>query len=890
VWSGLRLGWRALVKRGTFEKDLGDELSLHVDLRTADLVRAGLSPSEARRRARMELGALDTVKDDCREERGLSPFDELSRNLRASARRLRRTPGFTFAAVATLGLCLGSNLAIFAVIDGVMLRPLPFPEPGRLVRIFNTYPLAGVMDDGCSLPNYYERRGQLPAFTSLAAYRGDTAVVTGPRGAEREDVLRVSPEFFETLGRGPILGRVFTDADTTYATDRVVILSDAFWRRRLEADPNVIGKRLLVDDLEMTVVGLLPPDFSYLSSTARLFFPLSSSPGERAISRRHSGGGARQMIARLAPSATLGEAQAQVDALNAAVGADDPQTPAMLAAGFRSRVVPLHADHVAAIRPTLLLLQAGALLLLLIGCVNVANLFLIRATARARELSLRHVIGASRRHIVMDALTETTLVTLTGAIVGLLLGAAALRALPLLAAGQMPLAARVGLDIDAVLAAFVAALVMGASMSLPIAWYSLRGQGTLALSGESRSLTAHRSAQRVRQGLLVAQVALAFVLLSSAGLLSASLRRVMAIVPGFQADGVVSGLAVMTTKGYPNPASRIGFAERVVEELQRQPGVRAAGVATHVPLDGWSGKSAVTVEGFTPPPGAPPRGHHAYGVGGDYFAALGFVLREGRVIEGADLRRSDGVVVVDDDFARRYWPNGGALGQRLFWGSSAGAPADAFSVVGVVGAARQAALTSEERLGAVYFPYGRGPINNDLYVVARTRTDAAHFGVTMQQVVRSVDPGVAFSDIRSMEARVTASLAAQRTPALLAGLFAGVAVLLTAIGTYGLLSYAVAQRRREIGVRLALGARPGQVSREYVSSGARLLAAGMTLGLIGSWGSGRVLKTLLFDVPGFDGQTVALTLTGLGAITFAACLVPAYRASRVSPVLALAEE
>jgi hypothetical protein len=296
------------------------------------------------------------------------------------------------------------------------------------------------------------------------------------------------------------------------------------------------------------------------------------------------------------------------------------------------------------------------------------------------------------------------------------------------------------------------------------------------------------------------------------------------------------------------------------------------------------------VEGYTPPPGAPPRGHYSYGVGGDYFAALGFALHEGRWLDAADMRSPTRVCVVDDDFARRYWPAGGALGRRLFWGSEIGKDADAFTVVGVVGAVKQASLSESEQQGAVYFPYGHGPINNDLFVVARTRTDHASFGATLEQVVRSVDPEVAFSDVRPMEGRVAPSLAAQRTPALLAGLFASVAVLLTAIGTYGLLSYAVAQRRREIGVRLAMGARPSQVSGQFVTLALRLLATGMALGLLGSLWAGHAMRSLLFRVPGFHGETFALTALLLGAIALAACLIPAYRATRMSPMQALADE
>jgi predicted permease len=884
----LRLVLRALLRRPRFEQDLGDELRLHLDLRADDLMRSGIPAGEARRRARMELGGVDSVKDDCRQARGLEPIDELGRNLRQALRRLWKTPGFTFAALATIGLCLASNLAIFATIDRVLLRPLPFPDADRLVRIFNSYPRAGVLDDGCSLPNYYERRGRLPAIAALSAYWGDTAVVGEAGATEREDVLRVSPEFFETLGRGPILGRAFTEAETTYATDRVVILTDAFWRQRLAADPGVIGRTLRVDGLEMTVVGLLPPDFSFLSSKARLFFPFSSGPGERAESNRHSGGGARQMIARLAPSTSVAEAQAQVDAHDAAVGADDPKAPMMAAAGFRSRVVPLQADHVSAIRPTLLLLQVGAAFLLSIGCVNVASLFLVRATSRAKELALRHALGASRRHVVAEALTETTLVTLAGGAVGLALGGAALRLLPVWAAGRMPLGAGVALDGRVALAALAAALAMGVAMGVPLAWYGWRSHGALALGAESRASTTHRAAQRLRHAFLVAQIALAFVLLSGAGLLTVSLHRVMSTAPGFQPDGVVSALAVMTVKNYPSRTSRIGFAERLLEEVRNRPGVRSAGVATHVPLDGWSGKSAARVEGHILPPGRPLQAHYSYGVGGDFFGTLGFVLHEGRWLDSADMRSRARVCVVDDDFARRYWPDGGALGRRLFWGSEIAGEADAFTVVGVVGAVKQAALSESQQQGAVYYPYGHGPISNDLFVVVRTQAAHASFGATLGQAVRSVDPDVALSDVRPMESRIASSLAAQRTAALLAGLFACVAVLLAAIGTYGLLSYAVAQRRREIAVRLALGARPSQVCRQFVMLALRLLGTGMVLGLLGSLWAGHAMRSMLFRVPGSHAATLVLTAVLLGTTALVACVVPAYRATRTSPTRALA--
>jgi predicted permease len=888
---GRRLSFllQALLRRPRFEEGMAEELRFHLEQHADELVRSGVPAEEARRRARLEFGGFDNVRDDLREVRGLRAFDELGRNLRQAVRRLGKAPGFTAAALATIGLCLGANLAIFATIDAILLRPLPFPDSGRLVRVFNSYPRAGVLDDGCSLANYYERRGRIAALASLAAYRGDTAVVGDVGATEREDTMRVSPEFFSTLGRGPVAGRAFTEAETTYSTDRVVILTDSYWRQRLAADPAVIGRKLRVDSLEMTVVGLLPPDFRFLSSSARLYFPLSSNPDERAPSNRHSGGGARQMIARLAASASIATAQAEIDAQNAAVEADDPEGPMMAEAGFRSRVVPLQADHVAAIRPTLLLLQAGALFLLLIGCVNVANLLLIRATGRVKELAVRQAIGARRRHVVADVMTETTLLTLMGGGLGLAIGAGAIGLLPVLGADQLPLGTRIAFDLRVALVALAGALVMGVSIGVPIAWYSLRTHTAHALNSESRGSTAHRAAQRLRQAFLVAQVAMAFVLLAGAGLLRLSLQKVMETSPGFRPAGVMSGLAVTTVKNYPGAQARVGFAERLLQELARQPGVLSAGVATNIPLNGWGGKSAATVKGYVPPPGESLKGHYSYGVAGDYFATLGFVLREGRFLDSADLRRPERVCVVDDDFARRYWPARSALGQRLFWGSEERADAEAFTIVGVVGAARQAALHEAPGQGAVYYPYGYGPSNADLFIVARTPVPLPSFGRTLQQAVRRVDPEVPLSDLRSMEMRVTDSLIARRSPALLAGLFSCVAVLLTAVGTYGLLSYAVAQRRREIGVRLALGATPGQVWGQFVLLSLRLLALGLALGLFGALFAGRAMQTLLFHVPALQPETLAATAGLMAAVSLLACAVPSYRAARLPPVEALAD-
>ena len=889
MFKRLRSLLRVLASRRNFEDGMTEELRFHIEQYTDDLMRSGVPKEEAIRRARIEFGGLNSVKGDCREARGLSVFDEIGRELRYSVRLLRKTPAFTATALLTLALCLGANLTIFAVIDSILLRPLPFPAASRLVTVFNTYPKAGVERDGSSLTNYYERRGHIPAFTSLAIYRNGTAIVGEPGSTERQHVTQVSPDFFSTLGLGPVMGRTFTEAETSYQTDKLAILADAYWRQHFNADPHVIGRQIRVDSFPKTVIGVLPPRFRFLSSQAQLYVPLASSLEDRAPSQRHSGGNFTQMIARLKPGATLTQAQSQIDAQNATLELDDPQAKMIADAGFRSLVVPLHADHVATIRPTLLLLQVGVLALLLIGTVNLVNLLLIRASGRVKEQAVRQALGASRRHVVSEVVVETTLLTLIGGLLGLAVSAGGIRLLSELGTDRLPLGSHIAFDGRLACVAWAAAIVLGIVLAAPIAWFNVRDHPGNALQSETRGGTAGRAAQTLRHGFIVAQIALAFVLLSGAGLLGLSLKRAMAVSPGFRADHVLTGQISLIGNKYPAASAGLAFTERLVDELDHQPGLKAAGVVNNVPFSGRNGKSAAKVKGLVLRPGESPRGHYSYGVGGDYFRAMGFSLREGRFLTAADSHRRERVCVVDEDFARYYWPNASALGQRLFQGSSEGPDSEAFTVVGVVGSVKQAGLTEDTEQGAVYYPYIYRPDSN-MFVVARAALQPESLKLIVQKAVRQIDPDLSINDLQSMEERIDDSLVARRSPAVLAGLFSGIALLLTAIGTYGVLSYAVAQRRREIGVRMALGARPEQIRSQFLSLALRLLTGGVILGMIGAWLTGRAMQVVLFHVPAHNSVILAGAAGIIAAVSLAACLLPAHRAARISPMQALADE
>jgi predicted permease len=886
-----RLGslFRALTRRRDFEDGMTEELRFHIEQWTEDLVRSGMSRAKAARLIRMELGSLTNVKGDCREAFGLHLFDEFRRELSYAIRLLRKTPGFTATALLTLAICFGANLTIFAVIDSVLLRPLPFPEPARLVTLFNTYPKAGVERDGSSLTNYYERRDHIPAFTSLAIYRYGTAIIGEAGSTEREQITQVSPDFFSTLGLGPVMGRTFAEEETTYQTNSVAILSDTYWRQHYNADPHVIGRQLRVDGLPKTVIGVLPPGFSFLSSESRLYFPLASRPRDRTPLERHSGGNAIQMIARLKPDATVLEAQSQIDAQNATLEVDDPQAKMMVDAGFRSLVVPLHADHVAAIRPTLLLLEAGVLVLLLIGAVNLVNLLLIRSGGRIKELAVRQALGASRGYVVSETVVETTLLTLVGGLLGLAVGAGGIRLLAALGYHRLPLGGRIAFDMRLALVALVAAIVMGFVLAAPIAWFSLRRHLGNALQSESRGGTSGHTVQILRHSFIVSQIALAFMLLAGAGLLGLSLERVMAVSPGFQSDHVLTGQISLSGKSYPDAAARLAFIENLMDKTAHLPGMLSAGVVNNVPFSGNSGKSAATVEGHILQPGESARGHYSYGVAGDYFRAMGFSLRAGRFLTAADSRRPERVCVVDEDFARYYWPKSSAIGQRLWEGSEQGKDLEAFTIVGVVGGVKQAGLTEDQAQGAIYYPYVFRT-DDKMFVAVRASLAPESLALTLEKVVRQVDADVPVNDLRSMETRIADSLVARRSPALLAGLFSGVALLLTAIGTYGVLSYAVAQRRREIGLRMALGAQPGQIRSQFFSLAFRMLAGGTLLGLLGAWLAGRAMQSVLFHVPPLNLAILAGAACVTAAVCLAACLLPSERAARISPMEALAED
>ncbi|HVW22803.1 MAG TPA: ADOP family duplicated permease [Opitutaceae bacterium] len=806
--------------------------------------------------------------------------------LRIAVRSLLKTPGFTVTAVLTLALCLAANVAIFAVVDAVVLRALPYADPGRLVTLYNSYPGAGVPRGGTSFVNYYDRRGALRSFSSMAICSDATTTVNDAGDPTRVQIYDISPGFFKTLGVPLAMGREFTDGEMAYGPNQVAILTHEYWRNHFGSDPKVLGRRFLNDGLETTVVGVLPPGFHYLSNHASFFRPAAHDKDEIVPKNRHNGDA--ETVARLAPGVTLAQAQGEVDAFNAAQLRDDPYREVVTRAGFHTTVAGLREDHVREVRPMLLILQAGVALLLLIGAVNLANLFLIRATNRTKEIAVRRALGARGRHLVSEVLAETLLVGLAGGLLGILLGAFGVRLLGLLGTDALPLGADVRFDGPVAGAALAAALAASVLLAVPASWFGVRGGLAAGLRAESRSGTAGAAVQRLRQLFIVIQVALAFVLLSGAALLAVSLRNVLARPPGFRAEHLYGGYIALPWHSYQTTAQREQFVRRLLPALLALPGTRHAAVTTNLPFDGPPNNTAVTV--FDDPAHAPVRAHFLNCVSGDYWAALHIPLLRGRLFSDDECRQRRRVVVVDQAFASRYWPGMDPVGRQLTDDVVADR-ANAYTVVGVVATIRESSLTEAADHGTVYFPYPKEDFSTGHFAIAiESAAPAPAVAPMVRQAVKGVDPEIPLASLRPMEDRIGDTLVSRRSPAILAGIFAGVALLLAAVGTFGVLSYTVSQRRREIGIRMALGARPEQIRSQFLSAGLRILALGAIAGAAGSWIAGRCMQSILFDVPALQPLSLAASLLFIGSATLCACLYPALAASRIDPMAALREE
>jgi predicted permease len=776
----------------------------------------------------------------------------------------------------------------------VLLRPLPLPASERVVLLHNSYPNAGAVRSSTGVPDYFDRRREMTVFEEQALYRREGVTLTGSRDAERLATVRATPSFYRLTGARPIHGRLFTDAEGEVGQEQKVLLGEGLWRRELGGRADAIGTSIRLNGQPYEVVGVVPASFRFIWSDIDLWLPAAFTPEQTSDAQRHSNNW--QMIARLRPGATIDQAQRELDALNARNDERFPQFRQILRdAGFGSFVVGFQQDLVREIRPVLYLLWGGVLFVLLIGCVNIANLVLVRSTGRAREMATRHAVGADRGRLVRQLLTETTVLALAGGVAGLALGSWTLRSLSALQIEHLPRGFEVSLDPVGVAVVLGLALAVGLLLGLvPVARYARMNVGA-ALREEGRSGTIGRHTSLARRALATAQVAIAFVLLVGAGLLFASFRAVLASDTGFSPAGVVTAGVTLPPVTYPDAPALTSFAERWLAAVRALPGVEHAAAADLLPMSGGWNDSVILAEGYVMQPGESLISPVSTVASDGYFEAMEIPLVRGRTFDARDTADSPRVAVVDERLAAKFWPGQDPIGRRLYLPSSpddllkVGPDTVFITVVGVVSDVQIVpAGSGVTPVGAYYFPLAQAA-RRGLTLVVRAGSDehAEALVPAIRRTLAAIDPELPLYDPALMQQRVDSSLVPRRLPMLLAVAFASVALFLSAIGIYGVLAYGVAERRREIGIRMALGSTAREVFGLVLADGVRIVVVGLTIGLAGAFGLGRVMGRLLYGVAPMDPGVIAAVALILTLIALQAVLIPARRAARVNPAVAL---
>jgi putative ABC transport system permease protein len=870
-------GVHALVRRQRLEEELDEELRGYLESFVEEKLRAGMSREQAMRAARLESGLVSrvSVRDRVRDVGWEAHVEQLWHDVRHAVRALRQNRGFTSVAVLTLALGVGVNAAIFSVVNAVMLRPLPFGSPDRLVRIYESNAERGWPEFSASDPNFLDWRAQATSWEALAAFQEGTVSVTTGAGVELVPALSVTPGFLAALGLSPVLGRDFREEEARPGGNvNVTVISDGLWRRALGADPGVIGTSVRLNDAPHTIIGVLPAGFDW--GEAELLRPRTIDPdGSRGD---HQLG----VIGLLAPHVTLGQARAELTTIASRLAADYPTDNegwTVKLVTFYDWLVPQQVRH------SLVVLQGAVLLVLLIACINVANLLLARGAAREKELAIRAAVGASRWRIVWHGLVESCVLAFIGAAAGVGLASVTVRALSVYAATVVPRVDEASIDWAVLSFALGCALVSAVAFGLLPSLHAARDIGP-ALHDSSRGATGGRSRQRIRASLTVVEVSLSVALLIGAGLLLRSLATLQRVEAGFDVDTVMTGRVMLASATeFDSLDKRQDFWRRVTAEVARLPGITRASVGSGIPFAaGGTPNTEIAVPGRAVDRGVQFSANWRV-VAPGYFATMGIPFR-GRDFTEADGPAAPPVIIVSEALARLYWPNDDPVGKTLVVRSLGNR---ARTVIGVAGDLRRLALDDDIR-PMVYYPVSEVPVFGQMYLVWRSRADPQSQVPAVRNAIRRVSGQVAFHDVAPAGERLSESFGSRRLNLYLFGLFAVVALALAAIGLFGVMAYLVSQRTREIGVRLALGAPRGEVFRVVIGRGVALAATGAVLGVVGAVWLTRVIEGLLFSVSRTDPVTFAAVPIAMVCVSVLACYVPARRAMRVDPVIALRAE
>ena len=799
-------------------------------------------------------------------------------DLRYALRTLRKQPVFTLVAVLTLTLGIGANTAIFSLLYQVILRPLPFRDPGRLMFVWNTGKEGGKTN--VSIPDFLDRLTQAPAIEDATLFTSRSATLATSGRPEPVVSLLVTPSFFSTLGRGPMLGRGFTADEATPGADRRAILTNALWRSRFGADPAVIGRTIQVNGNSHVVVGVLPADFELPVQEVSILLPFAFTPAQ--VSDQERGNEFSMMIARLRTGATVAQLDAQMTAIVARLIDRLPARAAFMRnSGFTGVAVPIRDQLVGDARTPLLLLQGGVLLVLLIACANVANLLLMRATGRSRELAIRTTLGANPWRIVRQLLVEGVVLALLGAAGGVALAAVAIQALVAMIAGQIPGAASASIDPAVLGFTAVVALLTGIVFGVVPTLSVLRSAPSAALKDDGTRTSASRRTSSVRAVLVVAEIALAVILLVGAGLLIKSFARVMRVNPGFSTDHVLSAQLTLPPARYPDAPAIRAFWPAVMDKVRAIPGVTSVAVTGFVPFSGQDGSGTYRLLDRPLGPADPLLHAFQHTVGGDYFKTFEIPLLAGRVFNDGDTAAAPRVVVIDEYLAKRQFPGASPLGRQLNFGSPRN-----YTIVGVVGTINGGDVTRPVPEERIYFNEAQ-VAQSIMGIAVKTAVDPASVAPQLRAAVQAVDSEQVISDVRTLDEWRARSLQPRRTPTTLLALFGIVALALSAIGIYGVLAFGVAERVREFGIRQALGADRASILSLVLRQGLRTAATGFVLGLGGALVLTRYLQSLLFGVTTHDASVLGGVTLVLFTVALLACYIPARRATQVDPMVAL---
>jgi predicted permease len=885
---------RNLFRKPSLDHDLSAELTSHLQLHIDDNLRAGMTPEAARRDALVKLGGIEQTKERVREQRSLPLLESLFQDARYALRLLRKSPGFTIIAVLILSLGIGANTAIFSVVNAVLLRPLPFPEANRVVKIWHTPPqtsFPGVPIFAVSPANFLDWRSQSKSFEAMSAYGFGRYAFSGRGQAESIRMVAVTRGFLSVLRSQPFLGRGLPDADASPGDDREVLISYDFWRSHFGADPNIVGKNTQLNGLAFTICGVMPPGFDYPTPTdpnqsPQMWKRLAWSDQERATRDNHN----YAVVARLNSGVTTQQAQAELDAISNALARQYPSNNK----GWGAVTVPLREDLVGDVRPALLLLLCAVALVLLIACANVANLMLAKTLSRRKEVAIRAALGASRYRLLQQTLSETLLLALSGAALGLLLAHYGVLLIVKFLVQWVPRSGEIGVDGRVMTFTLGISLLTGIGVGLLSALRLAKEDVNLALKQSLGRSGSDSSGSRSRAVLLVSEVALSLILLIGAGLLTRSLWMLHNVNPGFDPDHLLTMEVSIPSTKFPGAAQQISFFERVLSQIRTLPGVQSAGLIDSLPLGGDGSHQPVSVEGQPVLPMAEQLEVNVRVISPGYINTMRIALLRGRDLDDSDVPGRPGAVLISQSMAQQLWPKEDPIGKRLtlyFF------PEPIRVVVGVVADVKVDALNETQPASTLYSPLAQlSPAKGEAWqsfgmkLAVRTNTVPRNVVAAIGNSVHQLDPEVPLLDIRTMHDSLSASLSSQSFTTLLLAGFAVLALLLALTGIYSVVSYSVLQRTHEIGIRISLGANRNDVLLLVLRQGLLLALLGSAIGIAGAFALSQFMASLVFGIRPTDPFTFVSVAILLTMAVLAASYVPARRATQVDPIIALKYE